>query len=39
MRRRVRVIVVERLPEGQEMLLACKDLILFGLIHPDFPKP
>ena len=39
MRRRVRVIVVESLPEGQDMLLACKDLKLFGLIHPDYPKP
>ena len=30
------VIVVEDLPEGQEMLLACDD---FGLIHQDVPKP
>ena len=28
-----RVIVVEGLPEGQEMLLACDDLRDFGLIH------
>ena len=36
---RTRVIVVEFLPEGQEMLLACGDLKSFGLIHQDFPKP
>ena len=35
----VRVIVVEDLPEGQEMLLACADLKAFGLIHQEFPKP
>ena len=34
-----RVIVVECLPEGQEMLLACGDLKSFGLLHQDFPKP
>ena len=39
MKRKVRVILVESLPEGQEMLLACKDLKLFGLVHPEFPKP
>ena len=35
----VRVIVVEDLPGGQEMLLACADLKAFGLIHQEFPKP
>ena len=34
-----RVIVVEDLPEGQEMLLACDNMKQFGLIHQDFPKP
>ena len=34
-----RVIVVEGLPEGQEMLLACDDLKAFGLVHQGFPKP
>ena len=34
----VRVIVVDDLPEGQEMLLACDDLKRFGLVHPEFPK-
>ena len=38
-KQKVRTIVVERLPEGQDMLLACKDLKMFGLIHPEFPKP
>ena len=38
-KQQTRVIVVEDLPEGQEMLLACDDLKLFGLIHKDFPKP
>ena len=28
-----RVIVVESLPEGQEVLLPCSDLKKFGLIH------
>ena len=42
----VRVIVVEDLPEGQEMTLACADLKAFGLIHlqscrrlPKFGRP
>lgn len=39
MKERVRMIVVDDLPEGQEMLLACGDLKRFGLLHPDFPKP
>ena len=34
-----RVVVVEGLPEGQEMLLACDDLKAFGLVHQGFPKP
>ena len=38
-RLQMRVIVVEELPEGQEMLLSCNDLKAFGLIHQDFPKP
>ncbi len=39
MKERVRVIVVDELPEGQEVLLACGDLKRFGLIHPGFPRP
>ena len=34
-----RNIVVEALPEGQEMLLSCNGLKAFGLIHQEFPKP
>ena len=33
------MIIVEELPEGQEMLLACDDLKAFGLIRQDLPKP
>ena len=33
-----RVIVVEDLPEGQEMLLACDEMKQFGLIH-QAPSP
>ena len=33
------MIVVEDLPERQEILLACDDMKQFGLIPQDFPKP
>ena len=38
-KRQVRVIVVEALPEGQDMLLGCADLKAFDIIHKEFPKP
>ena len=38
-KQQTRAIVIEELPEGQEMLLVCDDLKAFGLIHQDLPKP
>ena len=38
MKERVRTIVVDDLPEGQEMLLGCRNLKIC-LINPQFPKP
>ena len=39
MKKRVRLIVVDAIPEGQEMLLGCRDLKFFFLVYPQFPKP
>ena len=38
MKEKVRMILVDDLPEGQEMLLGCCDLKLFGLVHHQFPQ-